>query len=82
MTELQLAILEIERHRWKHAGAKAEHVRTQLGLTPTAYAVELGRILDDPAALAADAPTVRRLTRLREQRRAHRSARRLDDVGR
>jgi hypothetical protein len=64
--------------RWgqRHTGDKEEAIRRELGETPARYYQLLGRAIDDPAALAADPPLVHRLQRIRDVRRAQRSARR------
>lgn len=68
------AILAFERQAWTYPGAKDAAIRDQFGVTSTAYYAELSRVLEDPASPAIDAQTVRRLVRLRDRRRAQRSA--------
>lgn len=68
-------ILEFEGTHWKYQGAKESRVRELFSVGATAYYAELGRLLDDPAALAFAPMTVKRLRRLRDQRRRQRSAR-------
>lgn len=75
MTERDLAVLAFERQWWKYAGAKEEAIRRQFGLSPTAYYQLLSRLIDDPAALAADPMLVKRLQRQRAARRRQRAAR-------
>lgn len=77
MTDHDHAILDTEARQWKYAGAKEAHVREVLGMSPTAYYVELRRLLDDPATEAARPQEVRRLRRIRDARRGVRSAGRL-----
>lgn len=67
-------ILDLERAWWKYAGAKESAIRERLGVSATRYYQMLNALLDEPAALAADPMTVRRLLRLRERRRTARSA--------
>lgn len=67
LTDQQRAILDIERRFWRTAGAKDDAIRA-LGLTPVRYYQVLNRLLDDPAALAADPQTVNRARRLRTGR--------------
>jgi hypothetical protein len=69
-------ILAFERDRWRYAGAKDAAIRERFGMTATRYYQVLNAILDQPAALAADPMTVKRLQRLRERRAAGRSGRR------
>ena len=77
LTDDELAILQLEAHWWKHAGAKDSLIRDRFDISPTVYYARLGRLLDKPEAMAADPMTVRRLQRLRDARRAQRSAARL-----
>ena len=62
------AVLDFERKRWKHAGAKEEAIRAELGLSPTNYFQMLNALLDDPAALAYNPTLVGTLRRRREAR--------------
>jgi hypothetical protein len=59
-----VTMLNIERQFWRTAGAKEEAIRAH-GLTVTRYYQLLNRLLDDPAALAAEPQTVYRLRRIR-----------------
>jgi hypothetical protein len=70
-------ILDFEREWWKHAGPKERGIRERFGFSAARYHQLLNRIVDDPAALTHDPMLVRRLRRLREERRRKRSARRL-----
>ena len=74
LTTDQLAMLELERSWWKHPGAKEAHVRERFDASITRYYQALNALIDDPAALAHDPMTVKRLRRLRDGRRAQRSA--------
>lgn len=76
LTEIDKTILAMERRRWRYAGAKEQAIRDEVDLSATAYYARLADLLDDPAALAHDPQTVRRLQRLRDARRAARPARR------
>ena len=62
------AVLDFEKKRWKHAGAKEEAIRADLGLSPTNYFQMLNALLDDPAALAYNPTLVAALRRRREAR--------------
>lgn len=64
--------LDLERSWWKHPGAKDATIRDLFGESSTRYYQRLSRLLDDPEAEAHDPMTVRRLQRLRDQRRARR----------
>lgn len=76
LTVREHMVLEVERRRWKFAGAKEQHVLEHLGWNPTRYHQVLNHLLDRPEALAADPQLVNRLRRLRDQRSRARSARR------
>lgn len=75
LSDTELQILDIERLRWKYAGAKEAAVMDRLGWSLTRYAQVLNELLDRPEAEAADPLLVRRLRRLRDARRAARSVR-------
>lgn len=75
LTEEQKAILDFERLWWKFAGAKEAAIREQFDLNSTIYHQRLNHIIDLPAAVAYDPQGVRRLQRLRDDRRRERSRR-------
>ena len=79
LSEEHQAVLDFERgHQWwKYAGAKETAIRERFGWTAVRYFQVLDHVIDLPAALAYDAPTVNRLRRLRAGRARQRSARRL-----
>jgi hypothetical protein len=60
------AVLDFERRRWKHAGAKEQAIRDSFDLSATRYYQILNALLDDPAALAYAPALVGRLRRIRE----------------
>jgi hypothetical protein len=70
-------ILDFERAWWKHPGPKERAIRERFGVSAARYHQLLNRIVDQPAALAHDPMLVRRLRRLRDERRRKRFARRL-----
>jgi Protein of unknown function (DUF3263) len=72
-----LEILAFERRWWRHAGAKEEAIRRELGLRPADYYQALNRLLDDPAALDADPALIDQLRRLRATRQRRRTSRSL-----
>jgi Protein of unknown function (DUF3263) len=74
-SERTWAVLAFERQWWKYAGAKEEAIRRQFGISPTAYYQLLSRLIDEPAALAAEPMLVKRLRRQRAARRRQRAAR-------
>ncbi|RAY11448.1 DUF3263 domain-containing protein [Actinomadura craniellae] len=70
-------ILAFERQWWKHAGAKEQAIREQFDMSATRYYQLLNHVIDLPEALQHDPMLVKRLRRLRSQRRRQRAARRL-----
>ncbi|MGI6877823.1 DUF3263 domain-containing protein [Microbacterium sp. gxy059] len=73
LDETARAILALEAEWPRYSGAKEEEIRSRLGLPPARYYQLLGRLVDDPDALAAEPLLIGRLRRLRERRSAHRS---------
>jgi hypothetical protein len=70
-------ILDFERGWWRDRRPKERAIRETFGFSAARYQQLLNRIVDQPAALAYDPMLVRRLRRLREQRRRRRVATRL-----
>ena len=62
-------LLDFERGWWLEDGPKSVRIRARLGCSPTRYYERLAALLDDPVAFAYDPLTVKRLRRLRDQRR-------------
>jgi hypothetical protein len=77
LTDDELAMLDLEANWWKYAAVKETLLRERFDISPTVYYARLNRLIDRPEALAAAPLVVRRLQRLRDQRRAQRSAQRL-----
>jgi hypothetical protein len=73
LTPTELAILDLERVRWKFPGAKDAMIMERLGWSRTRYEQVLLAMLGRPDVEAADPLLVRRLRRLREARRAARA---------
>jgi hypothetical protein len=73
--ERDRAILDFEREWWQHPGAKEDAIRQTFGLSPARYYQVLGKLMDSEAALAYDPMLVKRLQRVREDRRASREKR-------
>lgn len=69
-------LLDFERQWWRHAGAKEQAIRDTFGLSATRYYQLLAQLIDRPEALEHDPMLVKRLRRLREDRRRRRTARR------
>lgn len=62
------AILAFERQWWARPGAKEEAIRRQFDLSPTMYYELLSRLIDDPAAGAAEPLLIKRLRQQRSAR--------------
>ena len=75
LTDSERAILAFEAEWRRHAGAKEEAIRAELGLTPARYYQLLGRLIDTEAALAHAPMLVARLRRIRDDRRSARESR-------
>lgn len=69
LSERGRAILDLERTWWSLAGSKEEAIRARFGFSTTRYYQLLHALLEDPAALEHDPLTVKRVRRMREQRR-------------
>ncbi|WP_067428433.1 DUF3263 domain-containing protein [Nocardioides jensenii] len=74
LSDRDKAVLEFERLEWRYLGAKVAEVRDRFGLSEPRYFQLVNHLIDQPEAMAYDAPTVRRLQRLREQRARVRSS--------
>lgn len=77
LTDEQRVILELEGYAWKGAEGRARKsgvVFGMLGYSMTVYSARLNTMLDSPAAVAYAPATIRRLQRLRDERRKARSA--------
>lgn len=75
LTARDRKILEFEHHWWRYAGAKEQAIRTAFAVSATRYYQLLNSLIDKPAALVADPMLVRRLRRLRADRRRSRAGR-------
>lgn len=73
LTDTEKEILAFERQWWKYQGAKEAAIRDRFDLSPRVYYLTLNGLIERPAALAHDPMTVKRLTRLRQARRALRT---------
>lgn len=69
--------LDLEASWWRYAGTKDVAIREALAEEPEAYYRRLGRLIDDPMALAHAPVLIRRLRRQRALRLGSRSGRRL-----
>lgn len=70
LSERDQKILQFEGMHRGHSAAKEEAIRRELGLTAPRYYQLLGRLLEEPDALAADPMLVGALRRSRERSRA------------
>lgn len=65
LTDLDIAILELEGRWWKYAGSKEQAIRDDLGITPVRFYQRLNQLLESEAALHRDPVLVNRCRRLR-----------------
>ncbi|PSK99653.1 uncharacterized protein DUF3263 [Murinocardiopsis flavida] len=70
-------ILIFERQWWKLEGSKEQAIRDEFGFSATRYYQLLNGLVERPDALAFDPLTVKRLRRVRADRRRQRTARSL-----
>lgn len=77
LTPRDLEVLEFERLRFKHAGAKESQILERWGWSPTRYHQVVNQLIDRPEALEYDGQLVNRLRRLRDRRQQQRRARRV-----
>jgi Protein of unknown function (DUF3263) len=69
LSDRDRAILDFERSWWTEPGSKEVAIRQRFALSPGRYYQVLGVLLTTPDALAYDPLVVRRLRRLRVDRR-------------
>lgn len=74
LTDLERALLALERDWWRDGASRAEAARRRLGLSAGEHARLAGALVDRPEAEAHDPVLVRRLRRMRDARRAERAA--------
>lgn len=77
LAEREERILAFERQWWKFEGSKEQAIRDEFDFSPTRYYQLLNGLVERPEALAFDPLTVKRLRRLRADRRRQRNARQL-----
>ena len=75
LSDRDRAILAFEGEWRRHAGAKEEAIRAELGISPARYYQLLGRLIDTADAQAHDPMLVKRLRRIRDARAEARVAR-------
>ena len=78
LTDRDRALLDFEVEWRRHAGAKEEAIRAELGMSPARYYQLLGRLIDTTEAQQHDPMLVKRLSRLRDARLHERAARSAD----
>ena len=81
LSDRDRALLGFEAEWRRHAGAKEEAIRPELGLSPARYYQLLGRLIDTADAQAHDPMLVKRLRRLRDARAQARIGRAAGDLG-
>lgn len=69
LTERDRAILDFERSWWTEPGTKGAAIQAQFGLSPARYYQLLGELVGSPDAAAYDPLVIRRLRKLRSDRR-------------
>ncbi|TDN92182.1 DUF3263 domain-containing protein [Microbacterium sp. BK668] len=74
LSDRDRAILDFEAEWRRHAGAKEEAIRSDLGLAPARYYQLLGRLIDTAEAQEHDPMLVKRLRRMRDVSRDTRVA--------
>lgn len=72
LTDRDRQMLAFEGQWWRHKGAKNEAIRAQFDMSPTSYYQILRALILRDEALAAEPMIVRRLRRLRDERRRSR----------
>lgn len=77
LSDRELAILAFESQWFKHAGAKEQAIRSELGVSAARYYQVLGALIDRPAALVHDPMLIKRLQRMRDARAVARERRSL-----
>lgn len=77
LADREVRVLAFERQWWKFEGSKEQAIRDEFGFSPTRYYQILNGLIDRPEALAHDPMLVKRLRRLRADRRRQRTARKL-----
>lgn len=75
LTERDAAILAFEREWRQRPGAKEQAIRETFSLSAARYYQVLGRLIENPAALAHDPMLVKQLLRQRDERRQARTLR-------
>lgn len=77
LTDCEKALLDFAARWYRFPGAQEQAMRDELDLSATTYWAKVNHLIDRPEALAYAPTTVNRLRRLRAERMAARSAKRL-----
>jgi len=80
LSDRDRSLLDFEAEWRRHAGAKEEAIRADLGISPARYYQLLGRLIDTADAQQHDPMLVKRLRRLRDARQHARAARATADA--
>ncbi len=75
LDERSRAVLEFERSWWQEPGSKESAIRERFRLSAARYYQLLNRLIDSPEALRHDPMLIKRLRRLRTDRRRQRFTR-------
>lgn len=62
----EVAILELEKRRWKYPGTKEQAIRQELHLSPIAYYQKLNKLIEDARAVRREPALTRRLREHRD----------------
>lgn len=74
MTIRERMALDLAGRHWKHSGARITAIRHEVDMSETRHSQVVNALLDRPDVEAEYPHLVRRLRRLREQRRRQRAA--------
>lgn len=74
LTDTERVMLDFEKITWRYQGRREEEIRRRFGISGTRHAQMMNTLIDRPEALTYAPSTVKRLRRLRDQRRAMRRA--------
>lgn len=81
LDERVLRVLEFERERWGHSGAKELDIRREFGWTAARYYQVLNAVIDTEVAVRYDPVLVGRLREVRDDRAQRRRTRRAGAPG-
>lgn len=77
LSDTDRAVLDLAARTYQQEGAREQAIHDQLGMTATRFWQSVNRLLDDPDAYRAQPVLIKRLRRVRDQRQADRTRRRL-----